>query len=385
MNKKVISVLNIILIYFLVLSCDSLKNDAEKRASIAEKSKGDIIIGAVAPWASMKELLWPGIELAVSQINEGGGVLGRQIRIVKEDDDASVVKGRMIAQNFSENLEMVAVIGHFNSYISIPASATYEFSGLLMISPYSTAPKLTEQGYKLLFRSIPSDAEVARQIADFAYAQKYKKIIIYYINTSYGLGLANSFERRSEETEDMEIVERISYDPTERNESLRSTIRNWKDIEFDAIFLAGEVPKAGKIIAEIRKLGMTNPILGGDGLDSSELWEVGGEAAEGTIAASFFDPQDSREKVQNFIKSFEKKNEVTPDLWAVQGYDAVNLLAYAMKKAGSSAPDKVAAVLRSTKDWKGVAGNYTFDDKGDMVNPRIVLKEVQNSKFVVIN
>jgi len=254
-----------------------------------------------------------------------------------------------------------------------------------MISPYSTAPKLTEQGHKRLFRSIPSDAEVARQTADFAYAQKYKKIIIYYINTSYGLGLANSFERRSEETEDMEIVERISYDPTERNESLRSTIRNWKDIEFDAIFLAGEVPKAGEIIAEIRKLGITNPILGGDGLDSSELWEIGGEAVEGTIAASFFNPQDSKEEVQNFIKSFEKKNGGVPDLWAVQGYDAVNLLAYAMKKAGSTVPDKVAEVLRSTKDWKGVAGNYTFDDKGDMINPKIVLKEVQNSTFVVIN
>lgn len=381
MNKIKFCVLVILL---SIVSCDMLKDESKKRAYKAEEGDGDITIGAVAPWSSMEELLWNGIEFAVEEINRAGGVLNRKIRIIKEDDEAAVTKGRIIAQNFAENLDIVAVIGHFNSYVSIPVSSTYEFAKILMMSPASTSPKLTQQGFKYVFRNIPHDGEIAKQLADFAHKKNYKKIIIYYINTSYGLGLANSFEKRIEEITDMEIVYRISYDPEGRNEYFRTTIRNWKDIEFDAIFLAGEVPKAGEIIAQIRDLGIDAPIFGGDGLDSSELWKVGGEAVEGTIVTSFFNPNEPRKEVKQFNEKFRKKYGVMPDTWAVQGYDAVYLLANAMKKANSSVPEKMAEALRSTRKWQGVSGIYSFNKNGDVVGKPIIKKIVRNKHFEFI-
>ncbi len=185
MSKKIFCALIILL---SILSCDMLKDESKKRAYKAEEGQGDITIGAVAPWSSMEELLWEGIEFAVNEINLVGGVLDRKIRIVKEDDEAAVTKGRIIAQNFAENLDMVAVIGHFNSYVSIPVSSTYEFAKILMLSPSSTSPKLTKQGFKYVFRNIPHDGEIAKQLADFAYKKNYKKIISLWKKNSYTLG-----------------------------------------------------------------------------------------------------------------------------------------------------------------------------------------------------
>jgi branched-chain amino acid transport system substrate-binding protein len=128
-------------------------------------------------------------------------------------------------------------------------------------------------------------------------------------------------------------------------------------------------------------MGVTVPILGGDGLDSSQLWEIAGKASEGTIVASHFHPDVPRPEVKHFIAAFQEKYGVLPDVWAAQGYDAVNLLASAMEKGTTTIPHKVAEVLRSAKDWPGVTGLYTFDENGDAVGKNVIKKIVRNGRF----
>lgn len=352
---------------------------AVERDRRAAKADGDIIIGVAWPLGLEGIMLQEGIKMAVDEINAGGGVLNRRIEILWKDDEASISQGRVVAQQFADNPDVVAVIGHLHSYVSIPASRIYKFSGLLMLSPISTAPKLTRQGFERIFRNIPSDEDFGRQIVDFAARQGYRRVVIYYVNDAYGRGLATAIERRAEELE-IDVVDRLSYDGIDDRE-FRVALATWEPLEFDAIFLAGSLPAAARFIKEARGAGVTVPIIGGDGLDSPELWEVAGDAAEGTIVASVFHNDVPRPEVQNFNRDFRTKYGVLPDVFAAQGYDAMRLIAYAMEKAGTTAPGKVAEALHSVKDWPGVTGLHTFDAKGDVVGKPIIKMVVRDGRF----
>jgi len=378
MNMKTWKILLLVLLVISAQSCGT-SNLAEERADEAADSDGDIIIGVAWPFKSAKKTLENGVDLAAAEINNSGGVLGRKLVLKKEDDERSVTKGLIIANKFSRDLQMVAVIGHLDSYISIPASSVYEFSGLLMLTPGSSGQELTSQGYKRVFRSIPNNKDQGKQLADYARDMGYKKIIIYYIRNSYGRDLANYFEQQAS-TDKVSIVDRRSYDKAILD--FRGILSLWKDLnEFDAIFLAGSLPEAGKIISQAREVDIQAPVFGGAGLDSDQLIKVGGKSTEGTVVGSFFHHDDPRPEVEQFNSAYKKAYGVIPDSAAAQGYDSVMLLAYAMTKAGTTVPDKVAEVLRTTKDWVGVTGIHTFNEDGDVVQKRLVMKVVKDGKF----
>lgn len=389
MAKKIIISLFLLII---TASCIGEKNISKERAVKAEKATGDIVIGAAAPWSFMLnhtgEMMWEGIEMAVNEVNTSGGVLGRKILIVKEDDEASVTKGRSIAQTFAENLDMVAVIGHYNSHVSIPASSIYESSGLLMLSPESTNPELTQQGFKYVFRNVPSDIIIGAQMADCMIKMGHRKVAIYYTRSTYGYGLANGFEDRFVEYidkfEGVEIVDRISYDSNNMRE-FKAVLNRWKHLKFDAIFLVAGMPEAAMIITKACELGINVPFFGGDLFGSPELWKIAGKSSDRIVFGTFFHPDDPRPEVKRFNTDFKDKYGTIPDPMAAQGYDAVKLLVYAMKKAGTTAPDKVADILHSTKNWMGVTGVHTFDEKGDVVDKPVVKIIVKNGKSEYIS
>jgi len=150
--------------------------------------------------------------MAVDEINAAGGVLGRPLTMLREDDHESVDRGRLVAQRFAQNLDVVAVIGHMQSYVSLPAAAIYDLSGLVHLAPTATDPRLTEQGYRRLFRMTFTDREIGAQMAEFAAARDYDRVAIYYIRNAYGRGLANAFEQRALE-QSIFIADRQPYYP----------------------------------------------------------------------------------------------------------------------------------------------------------------------------
>ncbi len=365
----------------VLLSCARHDPALERERLARKKSQDGIKVAVVWPeFEANNDGFKPAIEMALEEINQKT-VLGRQLNLLWKDDQSSINKGRIIAQELAENPEIVAVIGHKNSYISIPASAIYEFSGLLMISPTSTSPKLTEQGFKNIFRIIPNDEATGRIIADYANRQGYKRLVIFYVKNRYGLDLANAFEKRINEL-NLVIVDRNSY--REANEAhFQNIIDIWKDLGFDAIFIAGSMPAAGAFIQQTRTNGIAVPILGGDGLDYDELCHLGA-ASEGVTVASSFDPRDPRPIVQEFTAAFREKYGAMPDAKAALGYDTLKLLAQAIETAGSPSPRAVAETLHQMSGWNGVTGIHTFDGNGDVVDKRIVIKQVRNGRFELI-
>lgn len=377
-----------IALFALILlgACRSGRSPAEERVARARRGTGDIVIGVAWPWAARKEVRYAqGLEMAVDEINRRGGVRGRQIRIRREDDHESVDEGELVAQRLANDPDVVAVVGHLQSYVTVPASAIYDLSGLLMVAPTATDPELTAHGYQRVFRATFTDDEVGRQMAEYAARQGYERIGIYYIRSDYGRNLANAFEERASDL-GLTVPARRSYEPDSPagGDSFGAALRGWQDIGLDAIFLAGEVPSAARVIVAARELGITVPILGGDAMSSPELITVGGSAAEGTVVATAFHPDEPRQEVRRFTIAFERRYAVAPDAGSALGYDVVRLIADAIDRAGSTLPDSIASALHSLHDWRGVTGSFTFDSAGNLVGRPIAKMVVRGGEFVYL-
>lgn len=351
-----------------------------QRAEKARQATGDVIIGAAWPFATAKGTLWDGIQLAQEEINAAGGVLGRRLEVVKKDDALSVTKGMIIAHEFANNVDMVAVIGTLNSYISVSTAPIYESADLLFLSQGSSANRLTEQGYEYFFRMIPSNRDVGEMLAMHAGLRDYQRVMIYYVKNEYGLDLANAFEKGAG-AHGVEVVDRTSY--LAGAGDYRLAMQHWRDFyDFDAIFIAGSLPEAAQIIVAAREVGIDVPIFGGDGLDSDELIRLGKDAVEGTEVVSFFHPDDPEPAVAAFNERFRARYDGrSPDTSAALGYDAVRLLAETMHRAGTTEPARVAQALREPVGWRGVTGMHTFDSAGNVLGKHVVIQVVKDGKF----
>jgi len=367
----------------LLAGCGGSDDPAVARRERAEAETGDILIGAAWPWAAQKSLLYEqGMQLAVDQLNAAGGVRGRRLRLLRADDQESVDRGRLVAQDLAKNPDVVAVIGHLQSYVTIPAAAVYDLSGLVLVSPAATSPELTRKGYRRVFRTTFSDVDVGRQMAEYALRKGYRRLLIYYSRDEYGRGLANAFEEGATGA-GAQILERRSYDPSgvSITLSVSQTADAWANLGPDAVFVAGESKAAAQLARELRRRGVTAPLIGGDALATPTFLAVGGDAVEGTVIATAFSPEAPTPEVQRFTAAFRERYGVVPDVAAALGYDAVAVLARAMTQAGSAAPEKVAAALHGLRDWSSVTGNFQFSAAGDRSGFTIGKAVVRNGQF----
>lgn len=360
---------------------------AEERARRAARARGDVIVATAWPWELRKDIRYgDGLDMAVDEVNSRGGVGGRRLQLLRFDDKESVDAGLLVAQQIAANPDIVAVIGHLQSFVSVPAAAVYDLAGLLMIAPTATDPELTSRGYRRVFRATFTDRDMGRQMAEFADRSGFRRVAIEYIRNAYGRGLANAFEERASEV-NVAVMARQSYDPTEQvsERTFEPTLREWQHLELDAIFLAGETPSAALFVGQARARGIGVPIFGGDALGTSTLMSLAGRAAEGTIVATLFHPDEPRDEVDRFVADFQKRYGVLPDAGSALGFDAVGLLAEGIRQAGTVAPDAVAKTLHSLQGWRGVTGAFSFDERGDVINRPLVKMVVHDRKFVLFS
>ena len=261
----------------LAIGAAACRQPELSRGQAQAEAGGPVTIAAPWPWESRTTLLYgQGLQMAVDEVNAAGGVLGRPLTVLREDDHESVDRGRLVAQRLAQNNDVVAVIGHMQSYVSLPAAAIYDLSGLVHLAPTATDPRLTEQGYRRLFRMTFTDREIGAQMADFAAAQGYDRVAIYYIRNAYGRGLANAFEERALELA-VGIADRQSYDPNTLagERALTDILASWRDLDLRAIFIAGEPRQAAAMIRAARDSDIAVPVLGGDALGDVQLREPG--------------------------------------------------------------------------------------------------------------
>jgi branched-chain amino acid transport system substrate-binding protein len=359
-------------------------DDPSAQRSKRAAGTGEIVLGAAWPWALRDgDILYgKGMDLAVEELNAAGGVLGRPVKLLRLDDQASVDHGRIVAQELGRNPDVVAVIGHLHSYVTVAAAPIYDLSGLLLVSPTSTTPELTRQGYGRVFRTVFNDTDAGKQMAQYAVDRGYRRMVIYYARDEYGRALANAFEEQAA-SHGAQVVNRESYDPNlDANPvAAEQTVSTWKSYDFEAVFIAGTDVQSALLVKELRRQGITVPVMGSDALATPDFLEKGGAAVEGTVIASAFHPDAPDAEVRAFNTAFERRYGTRPDVGAALGYDAVRVVAQAMREAQTTEPDKVAAAMHRLTGFRAVTGAFSFDDAGNLVGVPIRKIVVRDGSF----
>ena len=384
MIKRGVVFFLILSVFVLISACNRNHGQIKAREKIAENATGDIVIGVVWPPTLNREKdMQQGTKMAVEEVNKEGGIYGRKIKLLGRRDNAAINEGMLIAHEFADNLNINVVIGHTNSYVSVPVSSIYEFAGVLMLTPFSTSTKLTHQGFKHIFRLFPNSYQIGKYLANYAAKKSYKRVIVFYVRDEYGRNLANHFEHSAKQYH-VKIIDRQSFLEA-KNVSYYDLFKDWQQLyEFDAILLIGSIPDGAYVIEQMRKAGIEKPIFGADGLNNDILLSIIGPAAEGVIVLSPFNRESKRKEVKAFNQKFFKKYGHFPGYSAALGYDSVKLLCYAMLKTKSTTAAKLSSFLHNKlKDWQGVVGEVSFDKNGDLktYNSMIVKKVVHDGKF----
>lgn len=347
-------------------------------------SSDTVKIGMAAPLTGPQSHIGQDIKngtlLGVEDLNaQGIEIGGKKVKfeLMAEDDEANPAKATTVAQKLVD-AKVVAVVGHFNSGASIPASKVYADAGIPQISPGSTNPRYTQQGYATTFRVVANDDQQGPACASYAVNNlKVKAVAIIDDSTSYGQGLATAFENAVKAAG----VEVVAHEhTTDKDTDFAAILTNVKSKRPDLLFFGGIDTQGGPMVKQMKALGITAKFMGGDGIQTPNLLALAGDAADGVIASIPGLPKDKMPGGVAFLDKFKKRFNADVELFAPMGYDAVFVLAEAMKRAGSTESAKILAELKKT-DYKGVIGPIQFDDKGDLKNGPITINVVQGGKW----
>lgn len=311
-----------------------------------------------------------GAEMAVADINAAGGLLGQQIQLFKGDDGSNPELGVSVARRFAGD-GVTFVVGHFNSSVSIPASDVYGENGIIMISPSSTNPALTEKArwnvFRTCGRSDQQGAVAGRYMAD---RLKGKKVAIVHDRTTYGKGLADDTRKTMNERGITEVL----YEGVNTGEkNFSALVSRIRAVGAEVVYWGGLHTEGGLIVHQMRDRGVQAVLMSGDGVTSEEFASIGGSGVEGTLMTYSPDPRKWPE-ARDLVARFQAKN-VDPEAYTFYSYASVQVIAQAAQEAKSLDPRKVADVIHSGRIFKTVIGDLSFDGKGDITRPDYVMYE----------
>jgi len=319
-----------------------------------------------------------GIRMAVEEINARGGVLGRPLEVLSEDDRSVTEEARTAAQKLLQRDRVVALLGEVASSRSLAAAPEAQRARVPMISPASTNPKVTEVG-DYIFRACFIDPFQGALMARFAFNElKVRKAaILFDFKQDYSVGLAEFFRETFRELGG-EIVADERY--TSGDIEFRAQLTTIRAARPEAVFVPGYYTELGLIAKQARELGIEAPLLGGDGWDSEKTTEIGGTAVEGYYFSTHYAADSDNAKVQEFVKRYREEYGSTPDAMAALGYDTAGLLADALARAGTTEGARLRDALAATRNYDGVTGRITIDGQRNAQKDAVVLK-IEGGRF----
>lgn len=319
-----------------------------------------------------------GSELAIEEWNAKGGVLGKKLEIVIRDDEGKPNQAVAVAQELV-SAGVVAVVGHFNSGCSLPASEIYKQAGILQITPASTNPQVTERGFNTLFRMCGRDDQQGVVAANFAFdTLKAAAVAVLHNKTAYGQGIAEEFKKTFESRGGKVVL----FDGLAGEEmDFRGTIGAILKSGAKAVYWGGMYNQGGAFYNQLRQGGFKGAFLGGDGIYDAELIKSVGAKAD-SIFITFGPDASAIPGAQKLAESYKAKYNAEPGGYTVYGYDAANVLLAAIQKAGTTEAAKVAEALRS-QDWPTLLGGASFDERGDLKKANYVIWTQRDGKFAV--
>ncbi len=333
----------------------------------AETLKIGLMCPLTGSWASEGQDMKKIVQLLAEEINDQGGLLGKQVEIEIGDDGGDPRTAALAAQRLATK-DVAGVIGTYGSSVTEASQNIFAAAKMIQIANGSTAIRLTEKGLKYFFRTCPRDDEQGRVAVETILSQDYKNVAILHDNTTYAKGLADEALGRLEKAE-ADVVFFDALTPGEQD--YNTILTKMKATRPDVVFFTGYYPEAGLLLRQKKEMGWDVPFIGGDATNNPDLVKIAGKkAAEGFFFLSPPVPGDLPSKeASEFLAAYEQKYKSTPgSIWAVLAGDGFRVLVKAIKETGSTDSDKLADYLHDDlTDFPGLTGKISFNDKGDRV------------------
>lgn len=369
--RIVIAILVILVLAIVFVSIQIRKEPTEIKIGVINS-----LTGSAAPYGENAQ---NGIQLAIDEINGRGGIKGREVKILVEDDETNPQKAVSACRKLINTDRVPIIIGPLSSSSAMACAPIANEAKTVLLSSGAATPSLTEAGDYIFRNRAPGQLE-AIQTADFAYDHlELRRMAIFYINTDYGVGFKDIFREHFEHLGG-EVVFLDSFDQGQSD--FRTQITKMKAHNPDGIYILGVPIEVGHILRQAAELGFKPKFLMNN-MEDYNLIEIAGNAAEGVFfAIPVFDPNNPNPKIQNFVNAYKEGYGRLPDMFAADGYDAVYLVKLAIEK-GDYDGESIKNTLYTIQDFPGVNGKITFDENGDVIKP-LTIKTVKNGKFVKV-
>jgi branched-chain amino acid transport system substrate-binding protein len=357
------------------------------KASSIPSDAVEVKIGHVAPLTGPIAHLGKdnenGARLALEEINKAGLTIdGKKVvlTLVPEDDAEDPKTATQVAQKLVD-AKVAGVVGHLNSGTSIPASKIYSDAGITQISPSSTNPDYTKQGFKTTYRLVATDAQQGPAVADYvAKNLKAKTVAIIDDSTQYGKGLADEFEKTIKAAGVKVVTREASNNKATDFKAILTKVKGTKP---DVIMYGGMDATGGPLTKQAAELGIKAKVVGGDGMCTEKLAELAGDAVVNVVCSEAGMALSKMAQGADFQKRYKERFNSDVQIYAPFTYDAVYVLVDSMKRANSTDPSKILLVMPDTK-MTGLIGNIAFDNKGDMKEGVITLYDFKDKKKTVL-
>lgn len=329
--------------------------------------------------ASFGTPIYNAVVYAVDEINSKGGIMGKKIELLKEDNEGDPFKGQQIIDKFSSN-GIHFVLSGSSSAVALSEKQKVEMNKMVGIAATAADPKVTNTNDPYYFVAIPNSDYLGGSIAFHAAKNMgVKEVIIFIRDDAYGKSIYNPFKQKGT-SYGMQIVKEYTY-PVNAKDFNSYLSQGLKEYPNAYIMITGYAPDGGLIAKQARALGYTKPILGNVSLTNAEYSQIAGEAANNTVvAATSYQKENETGKVKEFSDAWKQKTGHTPDDYEVRGYDVVYLLKAAIERAGSLETEAVRKALLQTKDFDGASGKLTYNPNGSIQKMLYIMK-MNNGKI----
>ena len=357
----------------------------QTRQPIGGPAAEPIRVGLVAPMtgsiATFGISTRQGAQLVFDEVNRRGGLLGRQVELLVEDDAGKPEEAANVFTKLVNRDRVVAIIGSVATKCSLAGAPVCQRAGVPMITPASTNPKVTEVG-DYIFRVCFIDPFQGEVISRFLVEKLgLKRVgIIYDLTNDYSKGLADYVEANVKRLGG-QVVSRQTF--SEQDKSFKAQLTAMAAERPQAVFVSAYYTEAALIARQARQLGMKATFIGPDGFDSPMLVKSGGDAVEGAYFSNHYSADSKAPETQVFVQAYTKRYGESPDALAALGYDAAGLLADAIKRAGSAEGRAIRDALAATKTYKGATGAISMDAKRNARKAAVIL-QVKGGRFVLV-
>jgi branched-chain amino acid transport system substrate-binding protein len=313
-----------------------------------------------------------GLDLALTEINDGGGLDGTPITLTYRDDETNPDKGVQVVQELIDQVGTKVIIGAVSSRVTLAIGPICQDKGVVMLSPTASAPEISELG-EFVYRNYPSDIVEATAMADFARDLGLENVAVFAVNDEYGRGHKDVFTAKYPSTY-RKIVGTFDFEEGQA-ESFQPMVDEIKDQDLDGIYAIGYLDDVAELLKIVRGAGLGAVVLTSSSV-TNDLVKLAGEASENLVfpRPTTFDPDSDDVSVKKFVDAYRAKYGEEPEAFAAYGYDALMIIHAAMVQGGSAHPSDLKIGLANLEDYKGPTGRVAFDRNGDVVQyPRLYI------------